>query len=128
MSIYDPRLLARTREALGRQVIRVFCQTCSTGFLGITGTDYVAKSHHLKDGTPDRWFIETGLHWCKNEGHQILLEVTDSKIDQVVHTESITRAWEVKLADDRTRKPDQSKALMHPHFLRFKKQCEKKPI
>lgn len=120
--------LKMTKEALGRMKVKAYCQTCGKPFLEFTAAGYVALSHHLQDGTPDKWFVETGIHWVENDGHQIIFEIIDTNTGEIVHSESISLIWDNKLEDDRSRKPDHSKELQKPYFYRYKEMCKDYPI
>lgn len=113
-------------KALTKMRLRAYCQTCGILFLEISGIDYVEKTTHLKDRSPDKWFVETGIHWCENEGHLIVLDILAD--GELVHQQSITEIWDVKLADDQTRKFDHSREKQRPHFYKYRKLCEGKQI
>ena len=123
----DPRIFAKTVKALTKMRMRAYCQTCGELFLEISGIDYVEKSSHLKTMQPDKWFVETGIHWCENEGHLIMLDILEDG-SNLVHQQSITEIWDNKLFDDQVRKPDHTRELQRSHFYKFRETCRNKKI
>lgn len=123
---FNNRLQSMTQDVIAKLQLVAHCQTCGQEFLRISAAEYFEKSHHFKDGSPDKWFVETGIHWVENDGHIILLDhVHQGVIGQQV---SINEIWEKKLEDDRTREPLHSKDDQRPHFYKYRKMCENKPI
>jgi len=121
MSHFDQEIQKMTKEALANIQILAYCQTCGENFLNIKAEDYLALSSHFTDRTPDRWFIEAGIHWVENDGHLILI---DFKRDgSMIYQEDISKIWEnKKLLDGST------KAIMKPHFYKYRERSKQKPI
>jgi hypothetical protein len=126
MSSFDPELKKMAKEAIEEMMITAYCQTCGINFLKISAIDYLTLSSHFKDGTPDKWFVETGIHWVETEGHLILMDFRNDQT--LVHQEIINQIWDNKLALDKSRNPMASKAFQKPHFYKYRELCKEKPI
>lgn len=120
-------LRKQTEKALEEMSIRVYCQTCGKVFLEISCTEYIALSSHFKEGSPDKWFVETGIHWVENDGHVILMDLMNA-LEAVVQQEDISLIWDLKLEEDRKINPQASKELQRPHFYKYREKCKNKPI
>lgn len=103
-----------TQDVLRETTVRVYCDTCGHLFLEIRGDKFVA----LHDwNAPDKWFVETGIHWCFHEDHQIIIDYGNGV------QQSINEIWENK------RKLDNStREIMLPHFYKYQRQVRNKPI
>lgn len=123
----DPRMYAKTEDALKKMQLRSYCQTCGMLFLEISGTEYVKNSKHLVLVTPDRWFIETGIHWAENFGHLIILEFLNEE-GKVIHSQNLSQVWDKKLKGDQMRNPAATRELQRIHFYKYREECKDNPI
>jgi hypothetical protein len=98
--------------------VKVHCKDCGLVFLDIDITSYTKLSHHCLDGTPDRWFVETGIHWNLTD-HDIELFIEDP----AEYSDSISDIWEKKKVNDKL-----DHDLMLQGFYKFKELCKGKPI
>lgn len=57
-------------DALKTGSVTVQCLECQKTFLAISYADFYEHSKTFV-GKPDRWLIETGLHFCDNPDHHI---------------------------------------------------------
>lgn len=118
--------LLMAKEQLPNMKISAYCQTCGKPFLEISGEEYVKLSRHLTTEQPDKWFIETGIHWVDNEGHLILIDIFHMK--KRLWQESITKLWDNKLAHDRSINRQASRDLQRPYFFMNRELCKDLPI
>ena len=94
-------------EELDRTVVTAVCNTCGQIFLQpMLVKEYEARSMHFQTGSPDKWFIETGIHWCEQPDHQIVF--LTGKVP-----ESINAIWE-----QRRQGEDLTREKMLPYFLK----------
>jgi len=105
----------------------VYCQTCGKHFLTIKGKDYFKKSHVVKYNQPDKWFVETGIHWATTEGHLIIFEFKTESGD-VLHQHTMNQIWDNKLKSDQTINPKASKEYQLPYFYKYRKQVSGQKI
>jgi len=99
-------------EEVEDQEAFVHCITCGYVFLKISLREYL--KYHVW-GEPDRWFVETGIHWCENPGHEIVAELPSPT--------SITKMWEKRMSQDGS-----TREAMMPYFLKYREQAKEKPI
>jgi hypothetical protein len=66
------------RVALQVGEVHVYCATCRKTFLDIPYSEFYAESNSFI-GQPDRWLIETGLHWVDNPDHNIIQDICTVK-------------------------------------------------
>lgn len=116
-----------TERSLKEMSIRIYCQTCGEVFLEISGSDYMVLSDHFKNEQPDKWFVETGIHWVENDGHLIVMDFMNAQ-EAVVYQEDISQIWQNKLDLDRSRNAQASKEFQRPHFYKYREECKNKPI
>lgn len=118
--------LRMTKDALKLMHVTANCQTCGKVFLDVPASVYVSLSRHLSQEQPDKWFVESGIHWCENEGHLILFTIQHS--GKTVHNANITQVWDNKLALDQSRNTEASRSFQKPHFYKNREECKSLPI
>lgn len=97
--------------------VMVHCKECHIIFLELSLTKFYEETDHIKTGEPDKWFVETAIHWLQSEGHHITLEIGE------VMTTDISRIWK--------NKKDRGKldpAIMLQKLYGFREKVKEKPI
>jgi len=123
---FNDKIMSMTQEALEKIRLLVWCQTCGEIFLEIKAIEYFVLSSHFKVGTPDKWFIETGIHWVENDGHLIIIDFI--KDGNAFYQEDISQIWQKKLDLDRSRNAQATKEFQRPQFYKYREQCKDKTI
>jgi len=97
--------------------VMVHCKECRIIFLEVSLTKYYKETDHLKTGNPDKWFVETAIHWLLSEGHHITMKIGD------VMTTDISRIWQNK--KDRGQLDTD---IMLQKLYGFREEVKEKPI
>lgn len=124
--VFSTDLIKASESLLAVSDVRVYCATCGVPFLFVNGSEFLEKSEVYKNSSPDKWFVETGIHWCENDFHEIVFEIIFN--GNVYDIQSVSKVWDKKLEKDRKINPNYSKALQHPHFYKYRKLVETKAI
>jgi hypothetical protein len=104
------------QDTIDKHRAYVFCATCGEVFLDLPLKDYIAlRSPARNDWTPDKFYVETGIHWATHPGHEI--------IGCLPLPQKISDIWEARRARD-----DLTREAMLPHFYRHREEVKHKPI
>jgi len=114
---YDSEKFPFDRATMKDLSVKVYCKTCGLSFLQTTGEKYWRLSTQLHDPSrPDKWFIETGIHYSEHPDHQIVM-------DWGAKTEDVTLTWKNKFQLD-----DTIPRIALPHFLEHKQMTAGQPL
>jgi len=95
------------------------CETCGVTFLDIPLRDYVKHRNlgdPIKSLNPDKWFVETGIHWAEQIGSHQITAYLPRPVD-------ISQIWENKRLRD-----NNNHETMLAHFLKYREENKHKAI
>lgn len=97
--------------------VMVYCEDCRIIFLEVSVEKYYKETDHFITGEPDKWFVETAIHWLLSEGHHIIMKVGDKM------TTDISQIWQNK--KDRGKLDPK---IMLQKLYGFRENVKEKPI
>lgn len=119
MSLSDEDINKEVQKVLEENRAVCHCETCGVAFLDMPLKDYVkhrSLGDPIKTLIPDKWFIETGIHWAENQGSHQIVAFLPQSVD-------ISQIWENKRLRD-----DNNHETMLAHFLKYREENKHKAI